>query len=81
MRLFHQGIYRLVYALPQADHNFEFIYDANEDVVFNFDMDSGVEFIDSKENQTVSLIYSSHQRCSKGVAANVFKIAHGFSIV
>ena len=45
------GIYRLVYALPQADHNFEFIYDANEDVVFNFDMDSGVEFIDSKENQ------------------------------
>ena len=45
------GIYKLVYALPQADHNFEFIYDANHDVVFNFNIDSGVEFINSKENQ------------------------------
>ena len=45
------GIYKLVYALPQADHNFEFIYDANEDVVFNFNPDSGVTFINSKENQ------------------------------
>lgn len=45
------GIYKLVYALPQADHNFEFIYDANEDVDFNFNPDSGVTFINSKENQ------------------------------
>jgi thiol-disulfide isomerase/thioredoxin len=45
------GVYKLVYALPQSDHNFEFIYNGKENVVFNFDRASGVKFINSKENQ------------------------------
>ena len=45
------GVYKLVYALPQADHNFEFIYNGKEDIIFNFDSTKGVEFINSKENQ------------------------------
>ena len=45
------GMYKLVYALPQSDHNFEFIYNGKEDVIFNFDRTTGVEFINSKENQ------------------------------
>jgi len=45
------GMYRLVYALPQSEHNFEFIYNGKEDIVFNFDATSGVEFINSEENQ------------------------------
>lgn len=46
-----KGLYRLVYALPQSEHNFEFIYTGTEDIVFNFDKNTGVEFIISKENQ------------------------------
>ena len=45
------GMYKLVYALPQSDHNFEFIYNGKEDIIFNFDRINGVEFINSKENQ------------------------------
>ena len=45
------GMYSLVYALPQSEHNFEFIYNGKEDIVFNFDATSGIEFINSKENQ------------------------------
>ena len=45
------GVYKLVYALPQSDHNFEFIYNGKEDVVFNFDRTTGVKFINSRENQ------------------------------
>ena len=45
------GVYKLVYALPQSNHNFEFIYNGKEDVVFNFDRATGVKFINSKENQ------------------------------
>jgi thiol-disulfide isomerase/thioredoxin len=56
------GVYKLVYALPQSDHNFEFIYNGTEDVVFNFDRATGVEFINSKENQ---LFQSYKQTISK----------------
>ena len=45
------GIYKLVYALPQSEHNFEFIYNGTEAVEFNFDAEIGVEFTNSKENQ------------------------------
>jgi|TARA_B110000967_G_scaffold42852_1_gene42926 thiol-disulfide isomerase/thioredoxin len=45
------GLYKLVYALPQSEHNFEFIYTGTEAVEFNFDAETGVEFIKSKENQ------------------------------
>lgn len=45
------GLYRLVYALPQSENNFEFIYTGTESISFNFDNDTGVKFINSKENQ------------------------------
>jgi len=45
------GIYKLVYALPQSEHNFEFIYNGTEAVEFNFDAETGVVFTNSKENQ------------------------------
>ena len=49
------GIYRLVYALPQSEFNFEFIYNGLESIEFKFNTETGVEFINSKENQ---LLYS-----------------------
>jgi thiol-disulfide isomerase/thioredoxin len=45
------GLYKLVYALPQSEHNFEFIYNGTEAVEFNFDNETGVVFTNSKENQ------------------------------
>ena len=44
------GMYRLVYALPQSENNFEFIY-SGKPVLFNFKNETGVEFTNSKENQ------------------------------
>lgn len=52
------GMYRLVYALPQSENNFEFIYSGTESVLFNFKNETGVEFTNSKENQ---LLQSYHQ--------------------
>ena len=45
------GMYRLVYALPQSENNFEFIYSGTEPILFNFKNETGVEFTNSKENQ------------------------------
>ncbi|WP_066223310.1 TlpA family protein disulfide reductase [Formosa haliotis] len=47
------GMYRIVYALPQEQYNFNFIYN-NEDVVFNYDQQKGVSFLTSKENQILN---------------------------
>lgn len=43
------GMYRVVYALPQDQYNFDFIYN-NEDIEFDFNQEQGVSFQVSKEN-------------------------------
>lgn len=45
-----KGMYRLVYALPQDDYNFDIIYNAKEDIQLNFDQEIGVNYIKSSEN-------------------------------
>ncbi len=45
------GIYKIVYALPPEDNNFDFIYNGKESVTFTFSLDSGLEFKDSNENK------------------------------
>ncbi|MHA7942277.1 TlpA family protein disulfide reductase [Formosa sp. 3Alg 14/1] len=47
------GMYRIVYALPQDQYSFDFIYN-NEDIVFRFQQDSGVSFVLSKENKLLT---------------------------
>ena len=49
-----KGIYKLVYALPQEDYNFDIIYSAEEDIEFSFDQETGVRFVKSSENMLVS---------------------------
>lgn len=44
------GTYRLVYAVPQEEFNFDVIYNGKEDIVLNFSTDNGVGFTASKEN-------------------------------
>jgi thiol-disulfide isomerase/thioredoxin len=80
------GIYKIVYAIPPEENNFDFIYSGKEDVAFNFSFDNGVEFTYSKENtlwnsylksmemvnQTISNYYTKESADKKGFDA-IFK--------
>ncbi|WP_179318541.1 TlpA family protein disulfide reductase [Winogradskyella helgolandensis] len=80
------GIYKIVYAIPPEENNFDFIYDGKETVAFNFSNDKGVEFTQSEENklwtsylksiemvnQTISNYYSKDNNDEKGFTA-IFK--------
>ncbi|MCC1484419.1 TlpA family protein disulfide reductase [Winogradskyella immobilis] len=80
------GIYKIVYAVPPEENNFDFIYNGKEDVAFNFSFDNGVEFTESIENklwnsylksmemvnQTISNYYTKENVDKKGFDA-IFK--------
>ncbi|MEM5538905.1 TlpA disulfide reductase family protein [Olleya sp. AS48] len=44
------GTYRIVYAQPQDEYNFDFLYN-NEDIELTFDLEKGLEFVTSEENK------------------------------
>lgn len=44
------GSYRLVYAVPQEEYNFDVLYNGKEDIVLNFNSDEGASFVISTEN-------------------------------
>jgi thiol-disulfide isomerase/thioredoxin len=81
------GIYKIVYAIPPEENNFDFIYDGKETVAFNFSVDNGVEFTSSEENklwnsylksidmvnQTISNYYSKETTDKKGFTS-IFKV-------
>jgi thiol-disulfide isomerase/thioredoxin len=48
-----KGMYRIVYALPQEENNFDIIYNAKENIELSFDQEIGVNFIKSVENNLV----------------------------
>ncbi|RNC87955.1 MAG: TlpA family protein disulfide reductase [Winogradskyella sp.] len=45
------GIYKIVYAIPPEENNFDIIYNGKEDVKFTFSQDYGVNFTESSENK------------------------------
>jgi len=45
------GIYKVVYAIPPEENNFDVVFNGNEDVAFNYSKDKGVVFTASKENK------------------------------
>ena len=45
------GVYKIVYAIPPEENNFDLVYNGKEDVAFTFSMDEGVNFIESTENK------------------------------
>ena len=49
-----KGMYRLVYAVPQEDYNFDVIYNGKEDIELTFNSETGVEFKKSTENKLLS---------------------------
>jgi len=52
------GTYRIVYAQPQEEYNFDFIVSNKENIVLTFDLDKGLSFQESKENK----MYSSYNK-------------------
>lgn len=49
-----KGMYRIVYALPQEENNFDIIYNAKENIELSFDQEIGVNFVKSVENNLIS---------------------------
>jgi thiol-disulfide isomerase/thioredoxin len=80
------GIYKIVYAVPPEENNFDFIYDGKENVAFNFSNENGVFFTESEENklwnsylksmdmvnQTISNYFAKENSDKKGFNA-IFK--------
>lgn len=46
-----KGMYRITYAVPQEEYNFDVIYNGEEDVELKFNSETGVEFLASRENK------------------------------
>lgn len=80
------GIYKIVYATPPEENNFDIIYNGKEDVSFSFSLDGGIKFSTSKENMlwaeyveniqainnTISNFYASESK-NKKEFKSVFK--------
>ncbi len=49
-----EGVYKLVYAIPQEDYNFDVIYNAKEDIELSFNSETGVTFQSSFENKMLA---------------------------
>jgi thiol-disulfide isomerase/thioredoxin len=45
------GMYKIVYAIPPEENNFDIIVNTQEDIHFNFSFDDGISFTTSKENK------------------------------
>ncbi len=68
------GTYRIVYAQPQDQYNFDFLYN-NEDIELTFDLDKGLEFSTSEENK----LWTSYNKSMSmiGQSLNAFYTAGG----
>ena len=62
------GIYKIVYAIPPEDNNFDFIYDGKEDVALTFDLDKGLEFTESNENKLWSSYTKSMELVNRAIS-------------
>jgi thiol-disulfide isomerase/thioredoxin len=60
-------MYRLVYALPQEEFNFDIIYNAKEDVSLTFNAETGVDFKASVENTLMSSYTNSMSLVSQSI--------------
>lgn len=45
------GIYKIVYAIPPEENNFDLVFSGKEDINFTFSMSEGVNFTESSENK------------------------------
>lgn len=66
------GIYRIVYAVPQEDYNFDIIYNGKEDIVLNFNTETGITFKSSLENKLLASYTSSMAAITENIS-NYFR--------
>ena len=62
-----QGMYRLVYAVPQEEFNFDIIYSGKENIEFTFNAETGVEYQSSVENKLMSSYTNSMAMVSQSI--------------
>jgi thiol-disulfide isomerase/thioredoxin len=62
------GIYKIVYALPPEDNNFDFIYNGKESVSLTFSIEKGLEFTDSNENKLWSSYTNSMDMVNRTIS-------------
>lgn len=62
-----KGTYRLVYAIPQEDFNFDILYNGKEDIELNFNAETGVEFIKSTENKLLASYRNSMSMVTQSI--------------
>lgn len=67
-----KGMYRIVYAIPQEEHNFDIIYSAREDIELTFNQETGVAYQLSVENNLVSSYTNSMSLISQSIG-NFFR--------
>ncbi len=67
-----QGMYKLVYALPQEEFNFDIIYNGKEDIALTFNTETGVQYKSSLENTLVSSYTNSMSLISQSIG-NFFR--------
>lgn len=66
------GIYRVVYAVPQEDFNFDVIYNGKEDVALTFNSETGISFKSSIENKLLASYTSSMSAITQSIG-NYFR--------
>ncbi|NCO63951.1 MAG: TlpA family protein disulfide reductase [Flavobacteriales bacterium] len=66
------GMYKIVYAMPKEDYNFDVIYNAKEDIEFTFDAEKGITYQESIENKLVTGYTSSMSMISQSIG-NFFR--------
>ncbi len=69
---FTKGIYRVVYAVPQDEFNFDIIFNAKEDVSLTFNEETGIEYRESVENKLLTSYTNSMAMISQSIG-NYFR--------
>lgn len=67
-----KGMYRVVYAVPQEDYNFDIIYNKKEDIELKFNAETGVEFLTSSENKLITSYTNSMSMVTQSIG-NYFR--------
>ncbi|WP_303316412.1 TlpA disulfide reductase family protein [Flavivirga abyssicola] len=67
-----KGMYRIVYAVPQEDYNFDVIYNGKEDIHLTFNSETGVTFQNSIENKLLASYTDSMSMVTQSIG-NYFR--------
>ena len=67
-----KGMYRIVYAIPQEDYNFDVIYNGQEDIELTFNTETGIKFKTSVENKLLASYTNSMSMVTQSIG-NFFR--------